>query len=44
MSCCQRNHVYQVLYPDPAMLLENIEIVPGEVADADMDAGLGALP
>eukprot|EP00913_Durusdinium_trenchii_P035467 g33192.t1 len=26
IKCCKQNHVYQVLYPDPAMLLENIQI------------------
>lgn len=26
VKCCKQNHIYQLLYPDPAMLLENIQI------------------
>lgn len=26
VKCCKQNHIYQLLYPDPAMMLENINI------------------
>lgn len=30
VKCCKQNHIYQLLYPDPAMMLENINIFDEE--------------
>lgn len=42
VRCCKQNHIYQLLYPDPAMLLENIHIFEeddGNISEGSYEDG-----